>query len=84
MTGYIYLGLAVLIIVINFIIILILCNYSTDGYDALFVNSLTKIMLKICGVIQIVFLKVLFLPLLMVLASNLICIQDRTLMPPNV
>ena len=74
--SYVVAGLALVIIAANFVQIAILCKYAKDGYDALFSTALTKLMLKICGVIQTIFLKVIFLPLLMILVSILICTTD--------
>lgn len=53
--SYVIEGLALFIILINFFIVACLCKYAKDGYDALFASPLTKMMLKLCGVIQIVF-----------------------------
>lgn len=83
MASFIIAGLALFIIVLNFIVIAILCRYSKDGYDALFSSQLTKMMLKVCGVAQIVFLKVLFLPLMIILISIVICSEDLSLTKPN-
>ena len=50
-TSYVLAGLALFIIAVNFVIVVILCKYARDGYDALFASPLTKMMLKACGVI---------------------------------
>lgn len=83
MTSYVLAGLALFIIAVNFLVVAILCKYAKDGYDALFASPLTKMLLKACGIIQIVFLKVLFLPLLMILVSIVICTKDLTQAKPN-
>lgn len=49
--SYVIGGLASFITCINLIIITVLCKYAKDGYDALFASPLTKMLLKICGVI---------------------------------
>jgi len=82
-TSYVIGGLAAFLITINFLLIFFLCKYARDGYDALFSSPLTKMMLKVCGVVQIVMLKILFLPLLMILISVVICTKDVTQALPN-
>ena len=82
-TSYVLGGLSLFLIVINFLIVAILCKFAKDGYDALFSTPLTKLMLKICGVIQIVFQKILFLPLIMILISVVICSKDTSITKPN-
>lgn len=82
-TSYVIAGLALFIIAFNFMLVAFLCRYARDGYDALFASPFTKMMLKACGVVQVVFLKVLFLPLLMILVSIVICTTDPTLANTN-
>jgi len=55
-TSYVIAGLALFIIAINFFVIACLCKYAKDGYDALFASPLTKMMLKSCGVVQVIFI----------------------------
>jgi hypothetical protein len=80
---YVLMGLSLFIIALNFILIGTLCRYAKDGYDALFASPFIKMMLKACGVIQIIFVKVLALPLIMVLSSVAICTPDQTVAKPN-
>ena len=47
---FVIVGLALFLILINFVIIAVLCKLSKDGYDALFASNGMKMMLKICGV----------------------------------
>jgi hypothetical protein len=82
-TSFVIAGLSMFIIFLNVSIIAILCRYAKDGYDALFASQLTKMMLKICGVAQMIVIKVLFLPLMIILISILICTQDLSLAYPN-
>ena len=81
---YVLCGLALFIILANFFLVACLCRYAKDGYDALFASPLTKMMIKCCGVVQIVLVKVLFLPLFMILISVVICTKDAGLAKPNV
>ena len=53
--SYVIAGLALFLIVANFFLVACLMKYAKDGYDALFASPLTKMMLKCCGVVQIVF-----------------------------
>ena len=82
-TSYVLAGLCMVVIFINILLVAILCKYAKDGYDALFASQLTKMLLKICGVAQMVILKVLFLPLMIVLISVAICTKDVNLAHPN-
>lgn len=82
-TSYVIAGLALSIIAINFFVVACLCKYAKDGYDALFASSLTKMMIKACGVAQAIFIQILFLPLLIILLSILICTKDVALAKPN-
>lgn len=76
-------GLSIIIIFVNLAIIAILCKYAKDGYDALFASQLTKMMLKVCGVAQMIIIKVLFLPLMIILISMAICTKDYAQSHPN-
>lgn len=75
-------GICVFIIAINLIMVGILCKYAKDGYDALFASSVMKYAIKICGVIQMSFVKIFTLPLLMILVSIPICTTDRSQVNP--
>ena len=75
-------GIALFIILLNFLLIAILCRISKDGYDALFASQAMKMMLKICGVAQLVIMKVLFLPLMIILISVPICSKDYSQTQP--
>lgn len=50
-TSFVIAGLAVFIILVNFLIIAFLCKYAKDGYDALFASPFIKMMIKCCGVL---------------------------------
>jgi len=52
LTSFVIAGLALFIMFINFVLIIVLCKFSKDGYDALFASQAMKMMLKICGVAQ--------------------------------
>ena len=81
--SYVLAGLSLFLISVNFVIMITMCKYAKDGYDALFASPLTKLLLKCCGVIQLIFVKILALPLLMILISILICTTDESLASPN-
>ena len=70
-------------IFINIVVIIVLCKLSKDGYDALFASQGMKMMLKICGVAQLVMNKILLIPLMIILISIPICSKDYLLTKPN-
>ena len=83
MISFVLGGLCVFIIVVNLVIVVILCKYAKDGYDALFASSVMKYAIKICGCVQMSFVKIFTLPLLMILVSIPICTTDKSQVLPS-